>query len=847
VNRDAAVRGLQWVAWGVACFLLVATFATQTRGLGGVVWPAAGVAVAAALHAGTRIWPVIALGAFAGDLAAGGSLGTAGTSSLVLAVETAAAGQLFGRALDFRPSLERLRDSLVLFFGTLGVAALGALAGVLAGPAPTDAVTAWLAWWTRDALGVLFMTPLATTWLEKPRRPVETGDVIGVGLLLAAVVAMGFVLFSGVVGDTASQYLMWFALFPLAVSAATQFGPREISVLNFALAATMLWVSQPASFVLGSALPRAALVDGFLGAVALATLALASITSEHRRTREGLRESEERFRRLTALSADWYWEQDVQFRFTYVSEGVFEKTGLSVEEQLGKTRWELPSLRIDGDWGRHRAELETHQSFFDLEIRHDDASGVTRWMSVSGEPKLDSLGRFVGYRGVGLDITERKRAERRIEDLATRDPLTGLPNRILFRERLAHALVSAQRDRELVALLFVDLDRFKTINDSLGHAIGDQFLKEVALRFSAATRKGDTLARLGGDEFVALLEGLRHPDDAGLVAQKLIASLSAPVDVGGHTLTGSCSVGISIYPGDAEDATTLLRNSDMAMYSAKESGRHSYRYYSHDMNVRAMERLSIESRMRVAIDNEEFELHFQPQVSLRDGRIIGAEALLRWKYAEEKSIETQRFVAVAEETGLIQPLGEWVLRTACHQGRAWSGAGAPRIAVNCSVRQFSHLLIDSVEEAIRSSGLDPQRLEIEITESLLMSNVQQNIRILQRLSDLGVKVAIDDFGTGYSSLGYLRRLKIDTIKIDRTFVQDIATRQDDVAIVGAIIALAHSLRMNVVAEGVETEAQREVLRSLDCDEGQGHLFSPAVSATEFAQALARGRMRAHAI
>jgi EAL domain-containing protein (putative c-di-GMP-specific phosphodiesterase class I) len=283
----------------------------------------------------------------------------------------------------------------------------------------------------------------------------------------------------------------------------------------------------------------------------------------------------------------------------------------------------------------------------------------------------------------------------------------------------------------------------------------------------------------------------------------------------------------------------------MAMYSAKEGGRHSYRYYSHDMNVRAMERLAIESRMRAAIDNEEFELHFQPKVSLRDGRITGAEALLRWKYADEKSIETQRFVAVAEETGLIQPLGEWVLRTACRQGRAWSGPGAPRIAVNCSVRQFGHTLIDSVQEAIRSSGLDPQRLEIEITESLLMSNVEQNIRILQRLSELGVQVAIDDFGTGFSSLGYLRRLKINTIKIDRTFVQDIATRQDDVAIVRAIIALAHSLRMNVVAEGVETEAQRDVLRSLDCDEGQGHLFSPAVSAAEFAQALAPERARAH--
>ncbi len=847
MKRETTTVALQWLVWGATCFLLVSVVATLARGVGGVVWPASGIAVAAAIHMGTRVWPVIAAGAFAGELAAGGSLGTAGISSLVLAVETAAAGILFGRALDFRPTLERLRDALVLFFGTLGVAALGALTGVFAGPAPDNAINSWLAWWTRDALGVLFVAPLATTWLAKPRRPVETADVIGVGLLLAAVIAMGFVLFSGVVGETASQYLMWFALFPLAVSAATQFGPREVSVLNFALAATMLWVSQPVIVLVGAGLPQASLVvNGFLGAVALATLALASITSEHRHTREGLRESEERFRRLTALSSDWYWEQDASFRYTYVSDGVLEKTGLRAEEHIGKTLWELPSSSVEGDWGRHRAELEAHRPFYDLEIRREDERGGTRWMSVSGEPKLDLLGRFDGYRGVGLDITERKRSERRIEDLATRDALTGLPNRVLFRERLAHALVSAQRDRELVALLFIDLDRFKTINDSLGHAIGDLFLKEVALRFSASMRKGDTLARLGGDEFVALLEGLRHPDDAGLVAQKLIASLAAPVDVGGHTLAGACSVGISVYPGDAADATTLLRNSDMAMYSAKDGGRHTYRYYSNDMNVRAMERLSIESRMRVAIENEEFELHYQPKINLRDGRITGAEALLRWKYADQNSIETQRFVTVAEETGLIQPLGEWVLNTACRQARAWSGEFAPRIAVNCSVRQFNHALVDSVQDAIRSSGIDPRRLEIEITESLLMSNVEQNIRILQRLSELGVQVAIDDFGTGYSSLGYLRRLKIDTVKIDRTFVQEIATRPDDVAIVRAIVALAHGLRMNVVAEGVETEAQCEVLRSLECDEGQGHLFSPAVSADEFMQTLVPGRVRARA-
>jgi diguanylate cyclase (GGDEF)-like protein len=450
-------------------------------------------------------------------------------------------------------------------------------------------------------------------------------------------------------------------------------------------------------------------------------------------------------------------------------------------------------------------------------------------------PFKSADGRQVGYRGTALDITERKRAEQRIEELATSDALTGLPNRLLLQDRLEHALVNARRKGELLALLFVDLDNFKTINDSLGHPSGDALLKQVASRVASVMRKVDTLARLGGDEFVILLEGLREAEDAGAVAQKVLRALAEPMQVEGRSLSTSCSIGISVFPADGQDSTTLLRNADMAMYSAKDRGRADYQFFSQEMNIRATEKLAIESSLRHALPQRQLELHYQPKFALRGGELTGVEALVRWHHPQRGLLLPGRFIPIAEETGLIVPLGEWVLRAACAQARDWRDrcGAAVQVSVNLSVLQFTRGLTAMVEEALRAEGLQPALLELEITESLLMRNVEANVATLRTLSQAGVRIAIDDFGTGYSSLGYLRRFKIDTLKVDQTFVREIESSADDIAIVRAIIALARSLKLRVIAEGVESKGQLDALRELDCDEWQGHYAGQPLTANAF--------------
>ena len=348
-------------------------------------------------------------------------------------------------------------------------------------------------------------------------------------------------------------------------------------------------------------------------------------------------------------------------------------------------------------------------------------------------------------------------------------------------------------------------------------------------------RKGDTLARIGGDEFVIVLEALRAAEDAGAVAQKIIAVLSEPYTIDGNSLTTSASVGISVFPGDAADGSTLVRNADMAMYFAKEHGRRNYQFYSEEMNARAVEKLTMESTLRQALDREEFELYYHPKFHLADGKLAGVEALVRWNHPELGVVGPGRFIQITEETGLIVPLGEWVLNRACRQSRDWQeqfGLNIP-MAVNLSVGQFNKGLTRTVRDALARAGLAPAALELEITESMLMKNVDENIDVLRRLSDFGVAIAIDDFGTGYSSLAYLRRFHIDTLKIDQSFVRDVDTNLDDAAIIEAIIALGHSLKLTVVAEGVETEEQRRQLLDLKCDQCQGFLFGEPVSAATF--------------
>ena len=567
-------------------------------------------------------------------------------------------------------------------------------------------------------------------------------------------------------------------------------------------------------------------------------LVLIDVT-ERRGVEAALRESETRFRDFSAAAGEYVWEADLDGRFTYVSSRVQSVWGYSDQELTGRTPAELmppgEAERVR-EWLQHN--MRADGSFNDLEHMIVDRRGEARWVLINAVGTFDAAGKRIGQRGTGRDITDRKTAEARISYLATRDPLTELPNRMLFNDRLQQGIVAARRSGQSLALLFVDLDRFKNINDSLGHQVGDLLLKEVATRMEGCIRKGDTLSRLGGDEFVVTLEGLQQAEDAAQVAAKIIKALSRPCDIAGHTLNTTCSIGISIFPLDAEDDRALMKNADTAMYHAKEKGRNNYQFFSPEMNVRAVERHTLETALRAALERQEFHLYYQPQVDMRSGKIVGMEALLRWQHPQRGVLTPATFIAVAEESGLIEPIGQWVLRSACQRAKAWQDNGyAPlKVAVNVSPRELirPREFARGVLRILDSTGLDPRYLELEMTERLLVQNAEENIAVLRKLGQEGVRIAVDDFGTGYSSLSYLRQLPIDSIKIDRSFVRDVERDPEDRAIIEAIVAMAHSLGLQVTAEGVETRGQLDALSRLGCDEYQGHLFSRALPEVEIA-------------
>jgi diguanylate cyclase (GGDEF)-like protein/PAS domain S-box-containing protein len=433
------------------------------------------------------------------------------------------------------------------------------------------------------------------------------------------------------------------------------------------------------------------------------------------------------------------------------------------------------------------------------------------------------------------DNTARNAAEQNMLYLASHDALTGLPNRSLLQDRIYQALAQAYRSGQRVAVLFIDLDQFKTINESLGHEVGDHLLQEIAKKLPICLRDEDTVARQGGDEFIVVLPSIDDAEDAAPVSQKLLEILAEQFLVDGHELHTSASIGISVFPEDGEDVETLLKNADTAMYHAKRLGRNTSQFFAAHMNQVIEERLSLETSLRRALERGELLLHYQPLVDLRTGIVVGMEALVRWQHPQSGLISPEKFIPIAEETGLIIPIGEWVLQTACQQHKAWQDQGIflPQMAVNLSPRQFRQKnMVDTIGGIIRDSGVEPQFIGLEITEGMVMENADDAVRTLHALSDTGIQLSIDDFGTGYSSLSYLKRFPIDKIKIDQSFVRDIATDPDDAAIVTAIIAMAHSLNVKLVAEGVETAQQFDFVRERDCDEYQGYYFSKPLSAED---------------
>jgi len=451
--------------------------------------------------------------------------------------------------------------------------------------------------------------------------------------------------------------------------------------------------------------------------------------------------------------------------------------------------------------------------------------------------QLESLEEAVIFRTRGLEAANQK-----LRHLATHDALTGLPNRVLLDDRLAQAVAHAERYGESFALMLCDLDRFKLINDSLGHAAGDLLLQEVARRLCSVVRNIDTVARIGGDEFVVVLCPPGRVTDAEEVAKRAIAAMKPPVQIAGFSIHVSPSIGIACYPGDATTVQSLIAHADAAMYAAKQHGRNKVQSYVPGMNAGTQEKVRLESELHTALERGQFELYFQPKVDIRSGAVNSAEALVRWRHPELGMVPPGDFIPLAEECGLIARIGEWVVREACRQAKQWQADGIPalRIAVNLSASQFrASTLVESIQQALQDTGLEPRMLELEITESAVMSDPEESIRTLERLSEMGVLISVDDFGTGYSSMSYLRRLPIDKLKIDRSFINEITARADDALIVQAIVSLAHSLRLKVIAEGVETVEQLDFLRAIGCDQYQGFHFSRPLPVREFLALMQR--------
>ena len=750
--------------------------------------------------------------------------------------------------------LGTLRDVGRYILISLGAAIFSSLFGVLTlwgdgRISRADALRTAAIWWATDALAIItftpfllvYVAPLVGCWFRSgsESRPSTAWRARPSATEILELTAQsGFVVFAiwFVFGYApAIPYQPLYLLFVPVIWIAVRRGLPGAILATFAIGVGMTfaaWITQAQS----GSLPKLQLAMLALG---LMGLCLGAVVTERKRAERAIRESEKRYRLLFERNLAGVFRTTLAGRFLECNQATASMFGYdSPKEIMAVSVVNLYDTASDRE--ALLTKLKSEKSVTNHEMRFRRKNGESAWAMLNVSLVDDDSGIANIVEGTLIDITERKIAEERVQSLAYYDALTGLPNRSLLRDRLSNALATARRQKHKVALLFIDLDRFKIINDSLGHSVGDLLLQDVAERLKSCTREGDTVARLGGDEFLIVLTHVNDIPGVAVAAERFMDAITTRFVIQGHSLSVGCSLGISIFPEHSSDSDTLIKHADAAMYSAKDGGRNNFKFFTADMNAQTVERLALENGLRLALDKKELFLVYQPQMDIATGKISGLEVLLRWQHPELGLVPPDRFIQIAENSGLIVPIGEWVLRTACSQARKWQDEGllGLSIAVNVSAVQFRQQgFCEIIRKVLRETGLAPHYLELELTESLLLGDADATLSVLQELKAMGLTLAIDDFGTGYSSFSYLKRFPVSKLKIDRSFVRDVAVNPDDAAITTAIISMAKSLNLKVIAEGVEDEAQISFLRAHHCDEIQGYYFSKPLSVGKIAEKL----------
>jgi diguanylate cyclase (GGDEF)-like protein/PAS domain S-box-containing protein len=847
-GKDLALAGALALAYFVSAkFGLLLSLAGNSVTL---FWPPSGIALTMLLVFGMRLWPGVFVGSVFGNLAAG--MAPALEISLGSTLEAMAGAWLLrNHILPFNLSLGSIRDIFTLLLVGAGAALLSALNGPFwlahNGLLPlADYPGAVIYWWMGDMLGVVLFAPPLLAWLRHKPLP-NTAAIRREAMLYFAMLALlSLMVFSNYLHNLLDMHIGSFVLLPVLVWGALRFNMRTSTlgsvIVFFASVAGMAWGMGEFSPV---SLHSVREVWGYNLIMAMTCLVLVVYNYQRERTSKFLELSEANLRHAQSVAAIGSWRIDIAGDELTCSDETCRIFGLAPGTSMTLNAFVERVHPADRDMLLESWRAALKGEPYDIEHRVL-VNGQVRWVRERAEFKYTTAGWALSASGTVQDITERKEAEESIRFLAYYDVLTGLPNRTLFHDRIGQTLIAAQREEGKFAVLFLDLDRFKYINDSMGHMAGDKLLQAVAQRLRASVRETDTVSRLGGDEFIILLRET-DIDGAAYVAEKILAAVSASFEINGVTVTPQGSIGISMYPEDGEDVNTLVKHADAAMYHAKDLGRNNYQFFTEQMNVRAQFYFDMEKDLRQALERNEFELYYQPQISLRDHRLTGLEALLRWHHPQRGMVPPAEFIPVAEESGLIVPIGAWVLRTAAAQARAWRSRGLVNVplAVNLSIRQLQDRnLIVQLAEFLKQPDPSGWMLELELTESIMLNDANAAMKFIAEARQMGVQFSIDDFGTGYSSMSYLKKLSLDRLKIDQSFVRDLHIDPEDAAIVRSIISLAHGLSLKVIAEGVETAEQVNFLRAAGCDEAQGYYICRPRPAAELEEFLRQAQVKA---